>query len=163
MDVEYAGPVDLITRNSNLQDLVSDGEDFAAGLEKITGDKERIDVAVVASKGSEYIEALIADDEWMQLSTKEEALQLLAEGAAEEISIRGEGGAEIRAANHFRPTLPDRHVHPPLVNAYRSAGSRNRTRHPSQCEFLLLLKNSLAALLQTKSTTVVSAPVTPQT
>ncbi len=50
-----------------MEDMItdSDGEDFITGLTKMSGDEERKDIAIVA-KGSEYIEASIADDEWMQ-------------------------------------------------------------------------------------------------
>jgi hypothetical protein len=68
MDVEFAGPPlkDFLSSHSNSQDLDSDGEDIAAGLEQISGDKKQMDIAVVVTKGGEYIEASIADDEWMQ-------------------------------------------------------------------------------------------------
>ena len=48
-----------------MQEPDSDGEDFVVGLAQITGDRERMDVAIVA-KGSEYIEATAVEDEWMQ-------------------------------------------------------------------------------------------------
>ena len=51
--------------NFAMQEPDSDGEDFVVGLAQITGDRERMDVAIVA-KGSEYIEATAVDDEWMQ-------------------------------------------------------------------------------------------------
>ena len=73
-------------------------------------------------------------------------------------SGRDRGRGEVRAANQVRPTSLVRHVHPP-VNAYQSAGSRIRTRHPSQCEFLLRPKNSKWTLLLTKPIFVGSAPV----
>ena len=69
MDVEFAGPPlkDFLSCHPNSQDLDSDGEDFVAGLEQISaGDKQQMDIAVVVTKGGEYIEASIADDEWMQ-------------------------------------------------------------------------------------------------
>ena len=59
MNVEFAGPPlkDFLSSHSNSQDLDSDGKDFAAGLEKISGDKEQMDIADVVTKGGEYIEA----------------------------------------------------------------------------------------------------------
>jgi hypothetical protein len=50
---------------SAMQEPDSDGEDFVVGLAQITGDRERMDVAIVA-KGSEHIAAIAAEDEWMQ-------------------------------------------------------------------------------------------------
>jgi hypothetical protein len=51
--------------NFAMQEPDSDGEDFVVGLAQITGDRERMDVAIVA-KGREYIEATAVEDEWMQ-------------------------------------------------------------------------------------------------
>ena len=48
-----------------MQEPDSDGEDFVVGLAQITGDRERMDVAIVA-KGSDHIAAIAAEDEWMQ-------------------------------------------------------------------------------------------------
>ena len=51
--------------NFAMQEPDSDGEDFVVGLAQITGDRKRMDAAIVA-KGSEYIEAIAVEDEWMQ-------------------------------------------------------------------------------------------------
>ena len=41
----------LDPNTSTMQGPDSDGEDFAAGLSQITGDRERMDVAIVAKLG----------------------------------------------------------------------------------------------------------------
>jgi hypothetical protein len=69
----------------------------------ITGNKERMDVTIVAKKGGEYIEATIADANGCNIVrtwslTKEEVLQELAEGAVAEFHHRGEVEGEDSAA-----------------------------------------------------------------
>ena len=98
MDIEFAGlPLkDLLSSHSNLQELDSDGEDFVAGLEQITGGKEEMDIAVVVTKEGEYIEASIADDEWMQdrqdlVTYQGRGAQAAGRGSGRGVSLSGRG------------------------------------------------------------------------
>ena len=50
---------------SAMQEPDSEGKDFVACLAQITGDRERMVVAIVP-KGSKYIAATVVEDEWMQ-------------------------------------------------------------------------------------------------
>ena len=117
-----------------VEDMItdSDGEDFITGLTIISGDEERKDIAIVA-KGSEYIEASIADDEWMQ---HRQGLVTF-KGRGPPRAGRGSGSGILSS-----PSLLGKFAHLRVI-AHRNAGFKNLGRHLTPCEFPLLRKTFL--------------------